>query len=78
MISRIELPFTKLVSTMRKISFRKKYKELSWYMLTGRYLYDIQVDMYKYTLKFMEKSLSGNVNVGFFNLNLELLSELIV
>lgn len=41
MISRIELPFTKLVRTMRKISFRKKYKELSWYMLTVRYLFDI-------------------------------------
>lgn len=63
---------------MTKISFRKKYKELSWNMLTVRYLFDTQVDMCKCTLKFMEKSLSGNLNVGFFNLNLEVLSELIV
>ena len=49
-------------------------------MLLVGYSLDIQVNLYKCTMKLMEKSLSGNLNLGFFNttLKLEFLSGLLV
>ena len=77
MVSRMEFPFTELGNTMGRINnFWRKYKELSLYMLLEGYSLDIQMNLCKCTMKLMEKSLSGNLNLGFFNPKLEFLSGL--
>ena len=79
MVSRMKFPFTELGNTMGRINnFWRKYKELSLSMLLVGYSLDIQVNLYKCTMKLLEKSLSGNLNLGFFSTKLEFLSGLLV
>lgn len=77
MVGRMEFPFTELGNTMGRINnFRRKYKELSLYMLLVGYSLDIQMNSCKCIMKLTEKSLFGNLNLGFFNPKLDFLSDL--